>query len=259
MGFFEQGQQSDAELNEPPGVPLRVAALIPAYNCAGRIAHVVTGVRRYVETVVVVDDGSSDGTGAEAAAAGAQVLVHPVNRGKAMAIKTGLRRLLGEPYSHILMLDGDGQHAPADIPAFLDAAREGADLVLGNRLWNWREIPAKRYWTNFLGTRALEIMTGYPLEDSQCGFRLVAASLLRRMGLVASRYAIDTEILIRSRKLGASFAHVPVQVIYDGATSHFRPLADTVHIVLSAVRFKVDEGDLRADPGPQGWRLRFPE
>lgn len=233
-----------------------MAALIPAYNCAGRIGPVVAGVRSYVQVVLVVDDGSSDGTGAEAAAAGAQVLVHPHNAGKAAAVKSGLRRLLGEPYTHILMLDGDGQHAPQDIPAFLAAAREGADLVLGNRLWNWREIPAKRYWTNFLGTRALELMTGYPLEDSQCGFRLVAASLLRRMGLVANKYAIDTEILIRSKKLGATFAHVPVQVIYDGVTSHYRPVVDTVHIVLSAVRFKVDEGDLRVDPGPEGWRAR---
>lgn len=237
---------------------LRVAALIPAYNCAGRIGRVVAGARAHVPLVVVVDDGSSDGTGAEAEAAGAEVLVHSTNTGKATAVRSGLQVLLGGPFTHILMLDGDGQHAPADVPAFLRAAAEGAEIVLGNRLWNWRAVPARRYWTNFLGTRALEIMTGYPLEDSQCGFRLVSASLLRRMGLVASKYAIDTEILIRSKKLGASFVHVPVQVIYDGTVSHYRPLIDTVHIVLSAVRFKVDEGDLRVDPGPDGWRARFP-
>lgn len=236
---------------------LRVAALIPAFNCAGRIGQVVAGVLPHVAHVLVVDDGSNDGTAAEARAAGAQVVTHAVNGGKAMAIRTGLRVLLGQPFTHVLMLDGDGQHAPEDIPEFLRAAVAGVELVLGNRLWNWRAVPAKRYWTNFLGTRALEIMTGYPLEDSQCGFRLVAAPLLRRMGLVARRYAIDTEILIRAKKLGASFAHVPVQVIYDGAKSHFRPLADTVHIVLSAVRFKVDEGDARFDPGLDGWRARF--
>lgn len=237
---------------------LRLAALIPAYNCAGRIGRVVTEVRAHIPEVLVVDDGSTDGTGADAQAAGAQVIVHPTNAGKATAVRSGFHILLGQPFTHILMLDGDGQHAAADVPAFLRAAAEGAEIVLGNRLWNWRAVPAKRYWTNFLGTRALEIMTGYPLEDSQCGFRLVSAPLLRRMGLVANKYAIDTEILIRSKKLGASFAHVPVQVIYDGAVSHYRPLADTVHIVLSAVRFKVDEGDLRVDPGPEGWRARHP-
>lgn len=235
---------------------LQVAALIPAYNCAGKIGGVVAGVGEHLPQVLVVDDGSSDGTGAEAAAAGAEVITHGQNAGKAAAVRSGLGVLLGRPVTHVLMLDGDGQHAPADIPAFLAAAAQGAELVLGNRLWNWRAIPAKRYWTNFLGTRALELMTGYPLEDSQCGFRLVAASLLRRMRLVANRYAIDTEILVRCGKLRASFAHVPVQVIYDGVVSHYRPLADTVHIVLSAVRFKVDEGDLRLDLGPEVWRQR---
>jgi len=74
------------------------------------------------------------------------------------------------------------------------------------------------------------------------------------MGLVGTRYSIDTEIIIRAGKLRARFAHVPVRVIYEGAASHYRPVRDTAHIVLSAARFKVDEGDLRTDPGPNAWR-----
>jgi UDP-N-acetylglucosamine---dolichyl-phosphate N-acetylglucosaminyltransferase len=230
-----------------------VAALVPALDCRGRIGAVVRGVRRWVPSVLVVDDGSRDETAEEARLAGASVIIHPSTRGKAAAVRSGLAALLGEPHSHVLMLDGDGQHDPADIPLFLEAAAE-ADFVLGNRLWNPAAIPVRRMWTNFIGTRALEIMTGYPLEDSQCGFRIVNASLLRRMGLVARRYAVDTEILVRAGKLRARFAHVPVQVIYDGALSHYSPVRDTVHIVLSAVRFKVDEGDSRDDPGPEAWR-----
>ncbi len=126
--------------------------------------------------------------------------------------------------------------------------------MLGNRLWKPEAVPRRRFWTNFLGTRALELMSGYPLEDSQCGFRLVAALYLRRMALIGSRYSVDTEILIRAGRLRASFLHVPVQVIYDGAVSHYRPIADTVHILHSAVRFKTDESDLRDDPGPAAWR-----
>ncbi|MFZ5787813.1 MAG: glycosyltransferase family 2 protein, partial [Acidobacteriota bacterium] len=157
--------------------------------------------------------------------------------------------------THVLMIDADGQHDSEDVPTLLAAAAE-ADFILGNRLWDRDAIPAKRYWTNFLGTRALELITGYPLEDSQCGFRLVTAALLRRMTLVGRRYAIDTELLIRAGKLGGRFAHVPVRVIYDGETSHYRSLGDTVRIVLSAVRFKIDERDLRRDPGPDEWRAR---
>lgn len=231
-----------------------VAALIPAFNCAAVIEAVVRGTRRHVPDVLVVDDGSSDGTAAAARRAGARVVAHAQNQGKGPALRSGLSVLLGERWTHVLMLDGDGQHDPGDIPGFL-AAAESADLALGSRLHRPEAIPAKRFWTNFIGTRALELMTGYPLEDSQCGYRLIAASFLRRMGLVGNRYSVDTEMLVRSGKLRARFTHVPVRVIYGVVTpSHFRPLRDTVHIVFSAVRFKVDEGDLRADPGPEAWR-----
>jgi glycosyltransferase involved in cell wall biosynthesis len=234
-------------------VSLNPAALIPAYNCADRLEAVVTGVRRYVRDVLVVDDGSTDTTTDVARRAGARVVAHRHNHGKGTALRTGLAVLLGEAWTHVLMLDGDGQHDPSDIPGFLAAAAE-ADFVLGTRLWNPSAIPARRFWTNFIGTRALELMTGFPLQDSQCGFRLVETGLARRMGLVGRRYSVDTEILVRAGKLGARFAHVPATVIYDGAVSHFRPVADTAHIVFSAVRFKVDEGDLRADPGAAAWR-----
>ena len=147
-----------------------VAALIPAFNCAAVIAAVVRGARRFVPDVLVVDDGSGDGTAAVARAAGARVVVHDQNRGKGPALRSGLAVLLGEQWTHVLMLDGDGQHDPEDIPGFL-AAGETVDLALGNRLHRPEAIPAKRFWTNFIGTRALELMTGYPLEDSQCGFR----------------------------------------------------------------------------------------
>lgn len=230
-----------------------IAALIPAYNCADRLGRVVRGIRRYVPDVLVVDDGSSDGTAAVARGAGAWVVAHETNRGKGPAIRSGLAVLLGQPYSHVLMLDADGQHDPEDAPGFLEAADE-ADFVLGNRLCDWEAIPAKRFWTNFIGSRALQLMTGFPLEDSQCGYRLVSAAHLRRMGLVGNRYSVDTEILVRAGKLQARFAHVPVRVIYEGAVSHYRPVFDTVHIVLSAVRFKIDEGDLRTDPGADAWR-----
>jgi glycosyltransferase involved in cell wall biosynthesis len=238
-------------------VDVRVAALIPAYRCPDRVGAVVAGVRAHLADVLLVDDGSGDGTGEAARRAGARVVVHEVNRGKAAALRSGLAVLLGEPHSHVLMLDADGQHDPADVPHFLAAAGE-ADFVLGNRLWNPAAIPPRRFWTNFLGTRALQLMTGFPLEDSQCGFRLVSAAMLRRMGLVGRRYAIDTEILVRAGKVGGRFAHVPVSVIYDGEPSFYRPVADTVHIVLSAVRFKVDEGDRRRDPGPAAWRAAVP-
>ena len=234
-----------------------VGALIPAYNCADRLAPVVVGVRAYVPDVLVVDDGSTDDTARVALAAGARVVRHARNLGKGPAVRTGLAVVLGEPYSHILMLDADGQHDPADAPGFL-AAAETAELVVGNRLWQKEAIPAKRYWTNFIGTRALRAVTGFPLEDSQSGYRLVSAPLLRRMRLQGLRYSIDSEILVRASRLHARFAHVPIRVIYEGAQSYYRPVADTVQIVLSATRFKLFGSELAQDPGPEQWRQRAP-
>lgn len=230
-----------------------MAALIPAFQCAGTVGRVVEGVLRHVPLALVVDDGSSDGTGEKAREAGAHVLSLPENLGKGGAVRAGLPWLLAQDWTHILMLDADGQHDPEDIPGFLALAEEH-DLVVGNRLYRPQAIPRKRFWTNYIGTRALTLMTGFPLEDSQCGFRLVRASFLRRMELIGRRYSVDTEILVRCGRLRASFAHVPVRVIYDGQVSHFRPVADTVHIVFSAVPFKVDERLRRQDPGPEFFR-----
>lgn len=229
------------------------AALIPAFNCETTVGKVVRGVLEHVPVVLVVDDGSSDRTSDAARSAGAHVLRLPTNSGKGAAVRAGLPWLLAGPWTHILMLDADGQHDPGDIPGFLALAEE-YDIIVGNRLHAPRAIPAKRFWTNYIGTRALSLMTGFPLEDSQCGFRLVRASVLRRMELIGRRYSVDTEILVRAGRMRVAFAHVPVRVIYDGQVSHFRPLRDTVHIVFSAVPFKVDERIRRHDPGPDFFR-----
>lgn len=231
----------------------RVAALIPAFNCSATVGSVVAGVLHHLPLVLVVDDGSCDDTGRRAREAGAHVLRLEENRGKGEAVRTGLPWLLSGEWTHILMLDADGQHDPNDIPGFLALADE-YDLIVGNRLHNPQAIPAKRFWTNYIGTRALSLMTGFPLEDSQCGFRLVRASVLRRMQLIGRRYSVDTEILVRAGRMRVAFAHVPVRVIYNGQVSHFRPLRDTVHIVFSSVPFKVDERVCRRDPGPEAFR-----
>ncbi len=230
-----------------------IAALIPAFNCSATVGAVVAGVLQHVPLVLVVDDGSSDDTAWQARQAGAHVLRLEENRGKGEAVRTGLPWLLAGPWTHILMLDADGQHDPNDIPGFLALAHE-YDLIVGNRLHTPQAIPGKRFWTNYIGTRALSLMTGFPLEDSQCGFRLVRAAVLRRMELIGRRYSVDTEILVRAGRMRVPFAHVPVRVIYNGQVSHFRPLADTVHIVFSAVPFKVDERVRRWDPGPEYFR-----
>jgi len=202
------------------------AALVPAYRCEATVAEVVRGLRRHVDTVLVVDDGSGDATGVRAAEAGARVLTRAVNGGKGTAVRDGLADLLSGPVTHVAFVDADGQHAPEELPALLAAARDGADFVIGSRLKSRGEMPGKNYWANTIGDKVLSRMTGLPVEDGQSGYRLIAAGLLRGLPLTARRYAIENEILIKTAPRVRRLAVVPVRTIY-GSRSHYRPFRDT--------------------------------
>jgi glycosyltransferase involved in cell wall biosynthesis len=222
-----------------------VVAVIPAYQCAATIGEVVRGVRRHLEHVVVVDDGSSDATAAQAAAAGAQVARLGRNRGKGAALLHGIELALGLDPAAVLLLDGDGQHDPADVPAFLAAWDAGrGDLLIGSRMGcDSAAIPRDRYWTNRIGSRILSWMTGWEIEDSQSGYRLLAASLLRRLPMASRGYAVESEMLIKAANRKARLAHVPIRVIYEGNPSHYRPVLDTARIALWSIYWKAfDDG-----------------
>jgi glycosyltransferase involved in cell wall biosynthesis len=220
-----------------------IVAVIPAFECAASIGGVVAGVRRHLETVVVVDDGSGDGTAEAAGRAGARVERLPVNHGKGYALRHGIGVALGlQPCAPlaVVLLDGDGQHDPDDLPAlFAPWDRGEADLVIGTRLEHPERIPGARYWTNYIGSRVLSWMTGLELRDSQSGLRLLDAGLLRRLPLESDGYAIESEMLLKAARRGARVEHVPIRVIYDGLPSHFRPLRDVVRISCAAIYFKV--------------------
>jgi glycosyltransferase involved in cell wall biosynthesis len=217
-----------------------VVAVVPAFECERTVGAVVRGLADQLARVVVVDDGSADATAAEASAAGAEVVRHERNRGKGAALGTGIERALDAACEALVLLDADGQHDPADLPGLLaawDARRP--DLVVGARLHDAARIPPVRYWTNYIGSLILSRMTGYELEDSQSGYRLVAASLARRLALTSAGYAVESEMLIKASRLGAKLEHVRVRTIYNGAGSHFQPLRDTVRISCASIYFKV--------------------
>jgi glycosyltransferase involved in cell wall biosynthesis len=218
-----------------------VVAVIPAYQCATTIGGVVGGVRRHVDRVVVVDDGSDDGTAEAAAAAGATVERLAENRGKGVALLAGISLALGAVPAPpaVLLLDGDGQHDPADVPSFLAAWDAGAgDLLIGSRMGDPESIPRARYWTNRIGSRVLSWMTGWEVDDSQSGYRLLAADLLRRLPLASRGYAVESEMLIKAAHRRARLAQVPIRTIYEGNVSHYRPVLDTVRISLWCIYWK---------------------
>jgi glycosyltransferase involved in cell wall biosynthesis len=218
---------------------MRVQALIPAFNEAATIARVVTEVSPHVAAICVIDDGSSDGTAEAARRAGAEVMLNPGARGKGEAVRAGLARVLTGDCTHVLLLDGDLQHLPEEAPLLIDVARRtGVDVVLGERRFDRRAMPASRYHANRIGSLALSKFVGVPIRDTQCGFRLFKIEALRGLRLRARGYDIETEMLVKLTRRGARIATVPITAVYGGQRSKLRPVRDTTKTCFLAVYYR---------------------
>ena len=219
--------------------PGGVVAIVPAFDEAGRIAAVIESASRFVDAVVVVDDGSRDGTDGIAAAAGAEVVRHPTRRGKGAAVRTGLAAVRGRGYEYILLLDGDGQHDPAETPRLLDAAkRRGFDIVVGHRLSDRSAHNSVRYYTNLVACNMLSRWIGHEVLDSQSGFRLIRAGALEGVDLDARGFEIETEMLLKLCRRGATVGYVEVRGGAPTRRSRLRPVRDVTRICLSAVKYR---------------------
>jgi glycosyltransferase involved in cell wall biosynthesis len=216
-----------------------ICALIAAFNEEDTIGAVVSGVRRHASEVVVVDDGSGDRTAERAVDAGAEVLRHERNQGKGRALRTGLARVLAGPATHVLFIDGDLQHDPNDVPRLLEAAeRTGCDFVIAERAFTRGQMPTARFYSNRIGSRILSSFIGTEVADSQSGFRLIRAERLRRLALTATGYEIETEMLIKLTRAGATLCRISIPARYHGAKSKLRSIRDTFRTCMMAVRYR---------------------
>jgi glycosyltransferase involved in cell wall biosynthesis len=221
---------------------MRTIAIVPAFNEARTIADVVNGLTGVVDRVLVVDDGSSDGTAAIARRAGAEVLGYGGNRGKGHAIRTAIAVAMERGFTHALMLDGDMQHLPSEAPRLLEAAAtSGADVVLAERRFARDEMPASRYHANRVGSRVLSWFVGGRFRDTQCGFRVFRLEALRGITLKARGYDIETEMLVKLARRGATMTTVPVTAVYAGQQSKLRPVRDTTRTCFLAVYYRFIE------------------
>lgn len=206
----------------------RILALVPAYNEAKHISHVVTGARGRLP-VLVVDDGSTDDTAACAGGAGAKVLRQTLNQGKGAALRTGFRRALEMGYEAVLMLDADGQHDPAEIPKFLDAyADSQADLIIGAR--DYREIPLIRRTSNTIGRWSYSWALGQYIPDNQSGYRLVSRRMMEAtLSSHEDRFQFEVEMITTCILRGYRLEWVPIRTVYADERSHIRPLHQIYH------------------------------
>ncbi|MEY4069551.1 MAG: Undecaprenyl-phosphate 4-deoxy-4-formamido-L-arabinose transferase [Candidatus Eisenbacteria bacterium] len=210
--------------------PLKVAALVPAYQAAAHLGEVLMGLAALPEPphVLVVDDGSRDATAEVARQHGVAVHSFAANRGKGHALLAGFELL--RDFDAVVTLDADGQHPPACLPTFVAAARSGADLVLGQREITPDMPPARRFANRF-SSAWCSALAGQPIRDSQCGYRLYRREVLRRTPVEASRYEVETEMAVRAARLGFRVAHVPIPTVYGDETSHLSPTRDVPRIV----------------------------
>ncbi len=187
--------------------------LVACYNEAPVIGDVVRAALRAVPSgeVLVVDDGSTDGTDQVAASAGARVLRLPVNGGKGAAVRRGLSEAKGEL---IVLIDGDGQDDPAEITQLLEALRPGVDLVVGSRFMGrfapGAITPVNRWGNRFL-TSVTNVLFSTTLTDTQAGFKAFRAETLRRVNLSADRFDIEVDLLLGVLHAGGRVVEVPVR------------------------------------------------
>ena len=208
--------------------PTNCAAVIPCFNEAATISALVPRVRRHVSSVVVVDDGSTDGTGSLALAAGAVVVRHERNLGKGVALRTGLSCALRQGHAWAVALDGDGQHVPEDLPALFRCAEEtGVSLVIGNRMTEAEKMSWLRQHVNRWISRQLSRLAGRRLPDTQCGFRLIHLATWAAMSLKTERFEVESEMLMAFLAAGERVEFVPIQVLPSRRVSYIQPVVDT--------------------------------
>jgi glycosyltransferase involved in cell wall biosynthesis len=217
--------------------PASAAIVIPAYNEARTIRDVAERALAQLPLVIVVDDGSTDGT--EAALAGLPVvfLRNSRNCGKAASLRRGFDEAIGRGTSMIVTMDGDGQHCPEDAPRLLEAFRAGrGDIVIGSRLHARETIPRPRYLANRFANFWISWASGYAIADSQSGFRIYPSSLFARLQVrydESASFVFESEVLIEAARLGVRARCMPIQVVYrrGARPSHFRPVLDIARIV----------------------------
>jgi dolichol-phosphate mannosyltransferase len=196
----------------------RFLTALPVYNEQRYVDLVLDEVRRYSQHVLVVDDGSTDGTPELLARRGdVQVVRHEQNRGYGAALATAFDTAVADGYDVVVTIDCDGQHEPQRIPRFV-AACHGADIVSGSRYLKQypgdSRPPAQRLWVNQRVTGELNRLLGYNLTDAFCGFKAYRTSGLRHLRLTESGYGMPLELWVQAAHAGLKVIELPVPLIY---------------------------------------------
>lgn len=213
----------------------RTRVVIPAFDAGEAVGHVVRAVlAEGWDDVLVVDDGSSDGSGEVARAAGARVVTHAVNRGKGAAIRTGLAACRDDGIDTMLTLDADGQHRATDLRVLMQASDDREALVLGIRDLVRAGAPRANQISNGISDFFLSRFAGVALRDTQCGLRRYPVARTLALDPRGTGYEFEAEVILRAARSGVRIVQVPIDVHYPpekDRKSHFRTRRDVPRII----------------------------
>jgi glycosyltransferase involved in cell wall biosynthesis len=216
---------------------MKTCAIVPCYNVGALCAPVIEQTRNLVDGVIVVDDGSTDDTALHLAATGVTTLKHEKNAGKGAALLTAFRHVLSAPdcghYTHIITIDGDGQHNPQEIDRLLKGcASDPQCVVVGTREVSRSDIALRRRLGNIISRYFISKACGQYIPDTQSGFRAFPRELLDKIlpALRPGRYEMETEFLILAARAGYRIIPIEISTIYtedSNRVSSFDPYLDT--------------------------------
>jgi len=222
---------------------------IPAYNEEHGIASTVLGAKEHVDDVIVVDDGSPDRTGERARQAGATVVQHETNKGKGAAVKTLFEYVQELGCDALVVLDGDGQHLPQNIPTVAKPILDGnADLTIGSRYLENKAEDETPLYRRF-GQRLLDTLTtrstGINLTDTQSGFRAFSPTAVEELSLKADGISVESEMIELAVERDLTIEEAPIDVRYEGIDGQtYNPLHHGLAVVLFILRLIRDKHPL---------------
>jgi len=219
---------------------MKITIGIPAYNEEKYIAGIISKLKKYTDSIIVCDDGSSDLTGDISEQLGAIVIKHSKNRGYGAAINSLFLKAKELESDVFLTLDADGQHRVEDIPIVTDPIiKNEVDLVIGSRFLDTKseEMPNYRKVGIKIITKITNLSIKEKLTDSQSGFRAYSRKALQEITPTDDGMGVSTEILIKASNLELKVAEVPIKVNYNGDTSTHDPVSHGTSVILSTIKF----------------------
>lgn len=222
---------------------MKIIAAIPCLNEERFINDIVKRSRKYVDEVVVIDDGSTDKTSELALEAGAEVIRHQSRQGPGAAIRSGFKAAISENADILVTIDGDGQHIPEEIPRLIQTMiSENADLVIGSR---FLISPCDIKWYRRFGidiiTSSFNAGSKIKITDAQSGFRAYSKRFLQNISINENNFGFSVETLVKARNKGMIIKEAPISCIYHDQGSSLNPIAHGFHVTWSVLKFRFRE------------------